>query len=159
MEEQAAWSGHLRSKATLRKSPKRHFVDPALAAAALAATPERLLNDLNLLGLLFKSLVVRDLRIYSQGLDGEVSHYRDSNGQEADAVVQLADEAIEPRAVATFSVALGFHPRFRLAPFASPVANDRSNRSVPLRSGQRATLDTTGRCGVHPPGIPNPKGS
>jgi hypothetical protein len=47
----------------------------------------RLLADLNLLGLLFESLVVRDLRVYAQGLDGQVRHYRDSNGFEVDAIV------------------------------------------------------------------------
>lgn len=59
--------------------------------AALAATPSRLLGDLNLLGLLFESLAVRDLRVLAQPLDGEVSHYRDNNGLEVDAIVQLAD--------------------------------------------------------------------
>jgi predicted AAA+ superfamily ATPase len=59
--------------------------------AALGAGPDRLLGDLSLLGLLFESLVVRDLRVFSQPLDGQVFHYRDSNGVEADAVVQLAD--------------------------------------------------------------------
>lgn len=40
LEDQPAWPVHLRSRAVLRKSPKRHFVDPSLAAAALAASPE-----------------------------------------------------------------------------------------------------------------------
>jgi len=91
LEDQPAWSPHLRSKATLRSSPKRHFVDPSLAVAALGALPERLLADLNLFGLLFESLVVRDLRVSSQPLDGIVYHYRDSYGLEVDAIVQLAD--------------------------------------------------------------------
>jgi predicted AAA+ superfamily ATPase len=75
----------------LRSSPKRHFVDPSLAVAALGAGPERLLQDLNLLGLLFESLVIRDLRVLVQPLDGQVWHYRDNYGVEADAVIQLAD--------------------------------------------------------------------
>jgi ketosteroid isomerase-like protein len=36
IEDQPAWSPHLRSRAILRTSPKRHFVDPSLAVAALA---------------------------------------------------------------------------------------------------------------------------
>ena len=91
IEDQRAWAPHMRSKAVLRKSPKRHFVDPSLAVAALAAGPDRLLTDLNLLGLLFESLVVRDLRVFSQPLDGQVLHYRDNYGIEVDAIVQLAD--------------------------------------------------------------------
>ena len=91
IEDQPAWAPHLRSRANLRTSPKRHFVDPSLAVAALGAGPERLLADLNLLGLLFESLVVRDLRVLAQPLDGRVFHYRDNYGVEADVVVQLAD--------------------------------------------------------------------
>jgi hypothetical protein len=91
IEDQPAWAVHMRSKAILRSSPKRHFVDPSLAAAALAATPARLLADLNLLGLLYESLVIRDLRILAQPLEGTVLHYRDNYGLEVDAIVQLAD--------------------------------------------------------------------
>ena len=39
VEEQPAWSVRLRSRAPLRKSPKWHFADPSLAAAALGADP------------------------------------------------------------------------------------------------------------------------
>ncbi|MCY4075321.1 MAG: DUF4143 domain-containing protein [Acidobacteria bacterium] len=91
VEDQPAWTPHLRSRATLRSTPKRHFVDPSLAVSALRATPDRLLGDLNLLGLFFESLVVRDLRIYAQANDSEVLHYRDNTGLEVDAVVQAAD--------------------------------------------------------------------
>ena len=91
MEEQPAWSGHLRSKSALRKSPKWHFVDPSLAAAALHATPQRLLADLETLGQLFESLVVRELRVLSQPLEARVTHLRDAAGREADAVVECGD--------------------------------------------------------------------
>jgi uncharacterized protein len=90
VEDQPAWSTHLRSRATLRQAPKRHFVDPSIAVAALGANPQRLLQDIRSLGYLFESLVVRDLRILSQPLDGKVYHYRDSTGLEIDTVVQLA---------------------------------------------------------------------
>lgn len=91
IEDQRAWAPHLRSKATLRKSPKRHFTDPSLAVAALVAGPERLLKNLNLFGLVFESMVVRDLRVLAQPLGGEVLHYRDHYGIEVDAVIQLDD--------------------------------------------------------------------
>lgn len=91
VEEQPSWAPHLRSRDIVRKAAVRHFVDPSLAAAALGAGPERLLWDPNTLGLLFESMVVRDLRVYAQALDGEVRHYRDSAGAEADAVLQLRD--------------------------------------------------------------------
>jgi predicted AAA+ superfamily ATPase len=91
IEDQPAWSRHLRSKHRLRTAPKRHFVDPSLAVAALRATPDRLLADLNLLGFLFESLVVRDLRIYGQAADARVSQYRDSGGLEVDAILEAGD--------------------------------------------------------------------
>ena len=82
-----AWSTHLRGTATLRSSPKRYFVDPSLATAALRAAPEGLMADLEAFGLLFESLVIRDLRVYAQALDAEVMHYRDSKNLEVDAIV------------------------------------------------------------------------
>jgi len=53
--------------------------------------PDRLLKDLEWLGLLFESLVIRDLRVLAQALEGEVFHYRDNCGVEVDAIVQLRD--------------------------------------------------------------------
>lgn len=91
VEDQPAWGPHLRSRSRVRTSPRRHFVDPSLAVAVLRATPERLLTDLNLLGFLFESLVVRDLRIYAQACDAEVLHYKDNTGLEVDAIVEMAD--------------------------------------------------------------------
>lgn len=91
VEDQPAWAAHLRSKARVRSAPKRHFVDPSLAVAAMAATPSRIAKDLNLLGFLFESLVVRDLRIYAQHSDAQVLQYRDAYEVEVDAIVEAAD--------------------------------------------------------------------
>ena len=91
VEEQPSWAPHLRSRATVRQAPIRHFVDPSLAVAAMGASADRLLADPNTLGLLFESMAIRDLRIYAQALDGDVLHYRDSTGAEADAIVHLRD--------------------------------------------------------------------
>lgn len=81
----------LRSKTAVRTSPTRHFTDPSIAAATLGATPEKLLGDFETFVLLFESMCVRDLRIYAEPLGGNVFHYRDKTGLEADAVVALAD--------------------------------------------------------------------
>jgi len=91
VEDQPAWSAHLRSSAILRKAAKRHFVDPALAVAALGATAPSLVADLNLLGFLFESLVIRDLRVYAQTIGATVTHARDSAGNEVDAIIELGD--------------------------------------------------------------------
>lgn len=90
IEDQPAWAPHLRSRSILRTAPKRHFVDPALAVAALRATPVRLLHEIEWFGFLFESLVVRDLRIYAQANDAMVRHYRDNTGLEVDAIVETA---------------------------------------------------------------------
>ena len=87
VEDSPAWNTHLRSRHRLRTSPTRHFVDPSLAVAALGATRAQLRADLGALGLLFESLVVRDLRVYAQPLGGGVYHYRDESGLEVDAIV------------------------------------------------------------------------
>jgi predicted AAA+ superfamily ATPase len=81
----------VRSQTAIRTSAKRHFVDPSIAAAVLRLTPDSLLGDFNTFGFLFESLCVRDLRIYAQANDGEVYHYRDKSGLEADAIVALKD--------------------------------------------------------------------
>jgi len=91
VEDQPAWAPHLRSRSRVRTSPRRHLVDPSLAVAVLRATPDRLLQDMNFAGFLFESLVIRDLRIYSQAEDAQVLHYRDNTDLEVDAVIEAAD--------------------------------------------------------------------
>ena len=81
----------MRSRQSLRTTPVRHFVDPSLAVAALVATRDRLLADLEFPGLLFEPLVIRDLRAYAQAADAQVFHYREKDGLEVDAVVETAD--------------------------------------------------------------------
>ncbi len=91
VEPQRAWSPALRSRARLRTSSKYHLLDPALTAASLGASGERLFGDLETLGLLFESAVVHDLTVHCSLLDGEIYHYRDSNGKEIDVIIVLPD--------------------------------------------------------------------
>lgn len=104
VEDQPAWGVHLRTTHTLQKASKLHFVDPSLALAAMRGSPERLVEDLTLLGLLFESMVVRDLRVYAQAADADVLHYRDSDGLEVDAIVEARDGRW-----GAFEVKLGFN--------------------------------------------------
>lgn len=87
IENLQPWLAHLRSKDVVRKSAKRYFVDPSLAAAALGATPENLIDDLETFGLLFENLVVKDLFVYAQNLGFQLRHFRDSSGLEVDVVL------------------------------------------------------------------------
>lgn len=91
VEDVPAWTPSLRSRARLRQASTRHFVDPCLAVAALRASPDRLLSDLNATGYLFESLVLRDLRVYLQHVGGHVLHYRDSNDLEVDLILETDD--------------------------------------------------------------------
>lgn len=87
IEPLPAWSTHLRSSARLRKTPKRFFTDPALAVAALATSSAAIGRDLQMLGLLFESLAVRDLRVYAQSFGARLYYYGDENNLEADVVI------------------------------------------------------------------------
>lgn len=86
--EQPAFNPHIRSSASLRKAPKRHLCDTALAVAALGLNKEALLKDIKYTGFLFESLVTHELNVYAKANDAKVFHYNDSYGLEVDAVVQ-----------------------------------------------------------------------
>ncbi len=131
VEDLPAWSPGLRSRTILRSAPKRHFVDPSLAVAALGTTPDRLLRSVETLGFLFESLVVRDLRVYAQAMDASVFHYRDSADLEADAIVERRDGAW-----AAFEVKLGQGAIDRAAESLLRVAA----RVDPERHGKPAVL-------------------
>lgn len=89
IDDVSAWNPNLRSKAAIRTSDTRYFVDPAIAVAALETNPDGLLNDLRTFGFIFETMCMRDLRAYVESSGGKVSHYRDSNNLECDAVVHL----------------------------------------------------------------------
>ncbi len=91
IEDIPAWKPSLRSKTAIRTSNKRQFVDPSVAVAILRANAESVLDDFEYFGFLFESLVTRDLRVYSQCLDGEIFHYRDKTELEADLIIHLHD--------------------------------------------------------------------
>ncbi len=91
IEDLAAWNPNIRSKAAIRTSDTRHFVDPSIGTAILGLGPKDLINDLESFGLFFEDLVVRDLRVYAEALDGQLYHYRDSNGLECDTVLHRRD--------------------------------------------------------------------
>jgi uncharacterized protein len=103
VEPLPAWRAHIRSSDTLRKAPKRHFTDPSIATGILGISPKKLASDLNYFGLLFESLVIRDLRIYAGLHDGKVYHYRDSRDMEVDAIIEYPDGKW-----AAFEVKMGF---------------------------------------------------
>lgn len=91
IDEIPAWCPAIRSKEAIRSGNKRNLADPSIAVAALGLSPEYFNTDFKTLGFLFESLCVRDLKIYSSAMNGEVSYYHDRYGLEADAVLHLKD--------------------------------------------------------------------
>lgn len=89
VEDMPAWNPNLRSKTAIRSADTRYYVDPSIAVAALGAGPSDLIADLKTMGFLLETLCVRDLRVFTDALNGEVYHYRDKNGLECDAVIHL----------------------------------------------------------------------
>lgn len=91
VNEVTAWCPSIRSKDAIRSSNKRNLVDPSVAVAALGLSPESFNEDFRTLGFLFECLCLRDLKIYSSAVRGELSYYHDRYGLEADAVLHLKD--------------------------------------------------------------------
>lgn len=95
IEQVTGWDASIRSKSRLRTKPKRYFADPSLAASLLQVSPDRLLSDGQLFGLLFESLCMHDLAVYASALPGATTdplhYYRDSDGLEVDAVIEMRD--------------------------------------------------------------------
>ena len=91
VEDIYGWCPQIRSKTAMRSGRKREFVDPSIAVAALGGSPKMYNLDLKTFGFIFETLCIRDLKIYSQSLSGEVSYYHDNSGLEADCVLHLDD--------------------------------------------------------------------
>ena len=89
------WDAPIKSPRRLRTKPKRCFADPSLPASLLGVNPEALMGNLQLFGQLFEELCLRDLYVYSSVMKGAqgvpLRYYRDSDGLEVDAVIELRD--------------------------------------------------------------------
>ena len=89
IEDIEAWNPNLRSKTSIRTSPKKAFVDPSIGIAALGVSPDELAMDPETFGLFFENLVNRDLSVYAGKIGGTVRHYRDRAGLECDHVIHF----------------------------------------------------------------------
>ncbi|QVK06041.1 ATP-binding protein [Mycoplasma mycoides] len=78
-----------RSSLRVKQQEKKYFCDPSLACALLDLTPNKIMDDLNLYGLLFEGLVIRDLKVYAQANDAKVYHYQDYLDNELDAIIEF----------------------------------------------------------------------
>lgn len=87
-----AWCPAIRSKTALRSAPKRCFVDPSIAVAAMNVNAEALEMQLKTFGFIFEQMCIRDLKAYTADFNSRISYYRDRYGLEADLVLHLEDE-------------------------------------------------------------------
>lgn len=95
IEEMVGWDAPVKAKSRVRTGPIRSFADPSIPASLLGMSPERLLTDMQVFGNLFEELCLRDLRTYASvmrdSLPDPIYYYRDSNGLEVDAIIELRD--------------------------------------------------------------------
>lgn len=91
IEEIEAWNPNIRSKTSIRTSPKKTMIDPSLAVAALGCSKDDIMLDIRTHGLLFENLVDRDLSVYANSIGGSLKHYRDRYGLECDNVIHFDD--------------------------------------------------------------------
>ncbi len=89
IEEIEAWNPNIRSKTSIRKTPKKSMIDPSLAVASLGCTVQDIIMDSKTYGLLFENLVNRDLSVYINPIGGSLNHYRDRYGLECDNVIHF----------------------------------------------------------------------
>ena len=102
---QSPYSENYRSQKRVGKSVKRYFIDTSLACTCLNLTTEKLMNDLRTFGLMFKSLVQRDLKIYMEYLNGNTYHFRDNTtGLKVDSILEF-----ENGEYAMVEIKLGFN--------------------------------------------------
>ncbi|MCL1799727.1 MAG: DUF4143 domain-containing protein [Eggerthellaceae bacterium] len=92
--------------ATLGRSQKHFLVDPALALALLKKPKNELLTstqelgvgssrDNSVFGRLFENLVAISLRVYAQGADADLYHFRTSDGRhEVDFIIERGDDLL-----------------------------------------------------------------
>lgn len=148
VENQPAWAPRIRSRSKLRQAAKKHFVDPSLAVAAMRTGPDQLIADLNTYGLLFESLVLRDLRIGAQANDATVYHYRDSTGLEVDAIVESVDGSW-----AAFEIKLGGREHIDTAAGNLLKFRDRVDTATTGDPKKLAVITATGYAYERPDGV------
>ena len=86
-----AWCPPVRSRTAIRRSVRRGFCDPSVAAAILGLSPEDLEVRMKTFGLIFLQMCIRDLKAYMAGEKGCISCFHDRYGLEADIVLHLED--------------------------------------------------------------------
>ncbi len=69
----------------------RYLVDPSIAISIMDLDIPAMYDDPESMGRLFRSLCLRDLRVYVQASGGTIFHYHDNTGSKVDFVITLPD--------------------------------------------------------------------
>ena len=93
IEDLFGWAPNIRSKTAMRTGPKKVFIDPSIAVAALNLESDAFntKDGLETFGFIFENLCIRDLSIYASSLKGHLKYYHDDTGLEVDCVLKLKD--------------------------------------------------------------------
>lgn len=88
-----SYSENCRSSVRVGLKAKRYFTDPSLTSSLLGITNEKkMVEDLETFGILFESLAIHDLRIYTESLGGKIYQFHEnSTGKKADAILEFRD--------------------------------------------------------------------
>ncbi len=89
-----AW--HSKRLYRLIRSPKVHVVDPGLAAHLLHADEDTLARDASLVGQLFGTFVISELRPHLEAVSTttDMFHFRDRSGREIDCVLERGGRVV-----------------------------------------------------------------
>ena len=92
LDNDEPFSANIRSSIRVKQSEKRHFADPSIACSLLNINEEnKLINDLETFGFLFKAMVERDLKIYADSFNAKCYHYQDYQNRAVDSIIELED--------------------------------------------------------------------
>ena len=87
-----SWNLNVRSKTAIRSKPKMYLCDPSICLNLLGIkSVKQLFLDLRLLGICFENQVIKDLKVYAQNIGANLFYFRNQNGFEIDAILQLND--------------------------------------------------------------------
>ena len=95
VDELHGWDAPIKSPQRLRTKPRYDFADPSIPAALLGVDESSILGNMQLFGQLFEQMCMRDLRVYSSVMNkskpDSLKYYRDADGLEVDAIIELRD--------------------------------------------------------------------
>ena len=86
-----SWDVDLRAKSAIKKTSKKEFIDPSIAAFILNLNSEMMIHDLETFQKFFENLCIRDLMVYTSFRDGKIYYYEDRYGLSIDCILQLDD--------------------------------------------------------------------